>query len=68
MNDRTFNIILALLLIISVIGWVIDEEKDNLMEGQLKQIIVEYEGRYVVMVNGANELYTSLKECRADNG
>lgn len=68
MKDRTFNIILAVLLIISVIGWVIDEEKDNLREGQLKQIIVEYEGRYVVMVNGANELYTSLKECRAENG
>lgn len=68
MKDRTFNIILAVLLIISVIGWVIDEEKDNLREGQLKQIIVEYEGRYVTMVNGANELYTSLKECRAKNG
>lgn len=68
MKDRTFNIILAVLLIISIIGWVIDEEKDNLREGQLKQIIVEYEGRYVVMVNGANELYTSLKECRAENG
>lgn len=67
-EGRWINIVLAILLILSVIGWVIDEERDNLREGQLKQVIVDYEGRYVVMAEGANRLYSSLKECRRENG
>lgn len=63
-QQRTFNIVVAILLIISVIWWVIDEERDNLREGQLKVMIIDYESRYVTMVDGANRLYTSLKECR----
>lgn len=67
-EGRWINIVIAILLILSIIGWVIDEEKDNLREGQLKQQIFDYESRYVAMVDGANRLYTSLKECREREG
>lgn len=63
-SDRTLNIILAVLLIISVIGWVFDEGKDILRENQYKQLIADYESRYVTMANGGTELYRMLQECR----
>lgn len=70
-HQRYWNIglgILCLILFFALFSLMVDEYKDRIREGQLKQIIVEYEGRYVVMVDGANKLYTSLKECRAENG
>lgn len=65
-QDRTLNIILAILLIISVIGWVIDESNDNIRENQYKGLIAEYQSRYVTMAKGGTELFRMLKECREE--
>ena len=45
-----------------------DEENDREREVELKELIIDYESRYVTMVDGANRLYTSLKECREREG
>ena len=63
-HQRYFNMILAILLILSVIGWVIDEERDNNRERSYQLAIVDLEAQKGFMVEGANKLFRSLKECR----
>lgn len=67
-ENRTINIILAILLILIFIWWVIDESNDHIRESQYKQLIADYESRYVSMANGGTQLYRMLRECRAENG
>lgn len=62
---RTINIILAILLILSVVGWTFDESKDYAREKQYKSLIGDYEARYVSMANAGTALYRQLSQCLA---
>ena len=70
-EQRYWNIglaILCLILFFALFSLMVDEKEDRARERQFKQLIIDYESRYVTMVDGANRLYTSLKECREREG
>lgn len=75
-SNRTLNIILCILLLLSVIWWVIDEEKDNIREKTLTNIIVEYQcyiegdcegSSYQGLLPTIAQLNSEVRACRNGN-
>lgn len=72
-HDRYINIILAIMLLVSIIWWVVDEEKDNQKERILTQGILEYQAyvegsdKYIGLLPTVTKLYNELQECQNAN-